>query len=395
MTILILVFLVVSVLYALIIRRYTSGWKAVSAPLEDKGSEGNGTFRVFISVIIAARNEEHNIPGLINSLKTLEYPTALFEVIIVDDHSTDQTLRLLKEAQPDFSNLVVRQLVIPAEDVRGIPAYKKRAIESGIAGARGSLIVTTDADCRFHPLWLQRIAAFHQQTGAVCIAAPVVIESGPSLLSLFQALDFMVLQGITAAAVHQKLHMMCNGANFIYTRKAYNEVNGFSDIDNIPSGDDMFLMHKIYEKYPDRVFYLKDPDAIVTTAPAGNWKAFFQQRIRWASKSVHYKDRNIIGVLAMVYLYNLLFLVLGIIVIFFPQWIFLLVLFLLAKILIEFPFVNMVAGFFGIRRLLWYFIIFQPLHIIYTIISGWLGSFGSYKWKDREVSTSLSKLNRR
>ena len=395
MTVLILVFLVVSVLYALIIARYTSGWKTVPELQPAKNAEETGTFRVFISVIIAARNEEHNIPGLIHSLRTLEYPTGLFEVIIIDDHSTDQTLNLLREAQADFPNLVVRSLMIPAEEENGIPAYKKRAIESGIALARGSLVVTTDADCRFNPLWLQRIASFYQQTDALCMAAPVAIQPGPNLLSLFQSLDFLVLQGITAAAVQTRLHMMCNGANFIYTRKVFEEVDGFRGIDNIPSGDDMFLMHKIYEKYPNRVFYLKDPDAIVTTAAAGNWKEFFQQRIRWASKSVHYKDRNIIGVLATVYLYNLLFLVLGIIVIFFPQWIFLLLLFLLAKILIEFPFVNMVAGFFGIRRLLWYFIIFQPLHIVYTIISGWLGSFGSYKWKDREVSTSLSKLSRR
>lgn len=395
MTVLILVFLVVSVLYALIIGRYSAGWKSVSGTVATSESYSEGSFRVFISVIIAARNEAHNIPGLVSSLKNLQYPPDLFEVIVIDDNSSDQTLSLLEEARQDFPNLVVRQLLLNEEAGDEMPAYKKRAIEAGIAEARGSLMVTTDADCRFNPLWLQRIAGFHQQSGAFCFAAPVVIEPGLSLLSLFQALDFMVLQGITAAAVHQKLHMMCNGANFIYTRKVFYEVNGFKGIDNIPSGDDMFLMHKIFDKYPEQVLYCKDPDAIVTTAPAGNWKEFFQQRIRWASKSVHYKDKKIIRILATVYLYNLLFLVLGIIVIIFPQWLFLLVLFLLAKILIEFPFVNQIAGFFGQRKLLWFCIFFQPLHILYTILSGWLGSFGSYKWKGREVNTGISKLNSR
>ena len=63
---------------------------------------------------------------------------------------------------------------------------------------------------------------------------------------IFQSLDFLSLQGITAASVFSRFHTMCNGANLAYEKKAFEEVSGFAGIDQIASGDDMLLMHKIY-----------------------------------------------------------------------------------------------------------------------------------------------------
>ncbi len=132
------------------------------------------------------------------------------------------------------------------------------------------------------------------------------------LLTLFQSLDFITLQGITAASVYKRFHSMCNGANLAYEKSAFIEVNGFEGIDSIPTGDDMLLMHKIYMRYPEQVFYLKSKEAIVQTEPEYSWKSFFNQRIRWASKADRYQDRRIIAVLALVYAVNVCFLVLGI-----------------------------------------------------------------------------------
>ena len=133
-----------------------------------------------------------------------------------------------------------------------INSYKKKAIETGIAAASGELIVTTDADCIPPPDWLQTIVAFKEKTNAVFIAAPVVFNCNSSIVQVFQAMDFMVLQGITGASVYKKMHSMCNGANLAYERKVFYEVNGFAGIDHIASGDDMLLMHKIAKKYPGK-----------------------------------------------------------------------------------------------------------------------------------------------
>jgi poly-beta-1,6-N-acetyl-D-glucosamine synthase len=188
---------------------------------------------------------------------------------------------------------------------------------------------------------------------------------------------------------------MCNGANLAYERSVFLEVNGFEGIDEIPSGDDMLLMHKIFQLYPNDVHYLKHSDAIVDTPPESSWKMFFHQRIRWASKAVHYEDKKIFYALLLTYLINICFVALAIAAIIDRQWFSFLLLLLMMKVLIEFPFVNDVAIFFRQQRLLMFFPFLQPLHIIYIVVAGWLGRFGSYKWKSRTIKnkgkTKLAK----
>ena len=336
-------------MYSLLIAYYWQSWKAISdfIPL-------NTTASTTISIIIPARNEEKNIGQLFQALQNQTYPTELFEVIVVDDHSTDGTAAIVQQ----FPSVKLIQL---KED--NINSYKKKAIETGIAAATGDLIVTTDADCLPGNNWLTTIAAFKTEKQSAFIAAPVVLENNNSLLQIFQTLDFLVLQGITGASVYKNAHSMCNGANLAYEKKAFQEVNGFQGIDNIASGDDMLLMHKIWKQYPDKVHYLKSKEAIVSTQPMKTWKAFFNQRIRWASKAKSYGDKRIIVVLLLVYLLNLSFLVLSVVGFFCSMyWIFLLGLWL-AKTMVEFPFVYSVASFFNKKSLLKYFLFFQPLHI--------------------------------
>lgn len=178
---------------------------------------------------------------------------------------------------------------------------------------------------------------------------------------------------------------MCNGANLAYEKKAFEAVNGFSGIDTIASGDDMLLMHKIATRYPDQVYYLKSKDAIVATEPMKTWKAFFNQRIRWASKAKNYDDKRITAVLLLVYLFNLSFLVLLVAGFWcYYYWLYFAGIWI-AKTIIEWPFVSYVAGFFDKKPLMKYFFFFQPLHIFYTIFSGLLGQFGRYEWKGRKV----------
>ena len=143
------------------------------------------------------------------------------------------------------------------------------------------------------------------------MAAPVVYtdplsnDSGfKKFFKIFQSLDFMTLQGITGASVYKKIHNMCNGANLAYEKKAFYEVSGFEGIDNIASGDDMLLMHKIQKKYPGKIGYIKSANAIVQTQPSENLKEFINQRIRWASKADRYPDIKITAVLFLVYFLN-------------------------------------------------------------------------------------------
>ena len=220
-----------------------------------------------------------------------------------------------------------------------------------------------------------------------------------TLLQTFQSLDFLVLQGITAAAVQKRMHNMCNGANLAYERKAFVEVNGFSGVDHIASGDDMLLMQKISQRFPGKIFYLLSKGAIVTTKATNAWKEFFSQRIRWASKATNYNDIKILSALFAVYFFNCSIVALFIAGRTFGEvtelpfiagfWMhnlwWGLAGVLMLKILIEFLFIYPVAKFYNKQKLLSLFPLFQPLHIIYTVIAGWLGMFGSFEWKGRRV----------
>jgi len=368
---------VLFILYAVLIIYYRQSW--LSIPTFNLQHFNPITS---ITIVIPARNEEDNIRDCLHSILAQEYPAHLFEVIVVDDHSTDNTAERVKL----FTEKNIK--LISLKDFTNndpLNSYKKKAIEIAVQQSTGSLIVTTDADCIVPNKWLLNIASFYEQHNAVFIAGPVAYHHETNFLKVFQSLDFMTMQGITGASVYKRFHSMCNGANLAYEKKAFNEVNGFKDVDNIASGDDMLLMHKIYKRYPDKVFYLKSADAIVQTMPMNTLSSFFNQRIRWASKADKYDDKRIFWVLLMVYLFNVSFIALGIFSIFNCQFLILLVSLLLLKTIVELFFLFPVAEFFNKKKLLWWFPIAQPFHIIYIIVAGWLGKFGSYRWKGREV----------
>jgi poly-beta-1,6-N-acetyl-D-glucosamine synthase len=359
--------------YGLLLLYYRQSWLALPAYMPSRDMPVTR-----ISIIIPARNEAKNITACLRSITAQTYPAHLFEVLVVDDHSTDDTAQIVRE----FPAGNIRLLSL-GDSVQ--QSHKKRAIESAIAVAAGELIVTTDADCQVPPRWLATLADLYEQTDAAFIAAPVVLTYDNSFVQKFQALDFLTLQGITGAAVHRGFHAMCNGANLAYTRAAFEAVNGFEGIDHIASGDDMLLMHKIAARFPEKIFFCKSPDAIVRTPPMPDWNSFFNQRIRWASKASHYEDRRIFGVLLLVYLFNCYFFVLLVAAFFQPILFISLAGLLVAKIIVELLFLFPVADFFQQKHLLWWFPLPQPLHIVYTIIAGWLGRFGSYEWKGRRV----------
>ncbi len=382
--------LIISILlflgYAVLIIYYRQSWLAI--PGFNSAFTGAKP-KTKISVIIPARNEALHIQACLDSICQQSYPQDLFDVIVVDDHSTDKTAALI--AGYKKITLISLKDFVDGE----LNSYKKKAIEIAIQHSTADLIVTTDADCIVPVNWLHTIASFYETNQPVFIAAPVSIDCSNKFIELFQALDFMILQGITGAAVHKKLHMMCNGANLAYERTAFNEVNGFAGISDIASGDDMLLMYKIYKRYPKKVMFLRSKEAIVQTAPANTIGEFFNQRVRWASKADKYEDKSMLPVLMLVYLFNLILLVLPVVALFnnaqysmfnvqcsmIGVWILLLIF----KTLTELFFLWPVAKFFDKLSLLWLFPIMQPFHILYTVTAGFFGKFGTYEWKERKV----------
>jgi len=364
--------------YAILMAYYNRAWNKIPAYVNTPSA----TLNIKVTVIIPARNEEKNIGNCLTSILHQSYPSDLLEVIVVDDHSTDRTVEIVQS----FKRLSVTLLRLQDfTDEKNLAAHKKKAIEIAIKKSSGEMIVTTDADCVAPINWIYQIVDLYIQREAVFIAAPVKLVDRHSLLSIFQSLDFITMQGITGAAVYKKIYPMCNGANLAYSKKVFEEVDGFKGVDTIASGDDMFLMQKVSMKFPERVYFLKSKDAIVETEPAATWKAFLNQRVRWSSKADKYDNKKIFLTLLFVYVLNFCLLVFLIASFWTVDWLLVFLIFIIAKTIIEFPFVRTVANFFGQAYLMRYFFFLQPLHIAYIVIAGTLGKFGSYEWKNRKV----------
>lgn len=370
---------VLLILYCCLILVYAK-WYIAIKPFEITNSY---TPSHSFSVIIPARNEATNIAKCINSICANNYPTHLYEIIVVDDYSEDETSSIVKQLQQQYSNLKLVKL----NEILGetnLNSYKKKSIEIGIANAVNEFIICTDADCIVPKNWLMYFDGFLQKTRAVFVAAPVEFIKENSLLNDFQYIDFLAMQSITAAAVTKGFQAMCNGANMAYSRNVFYQVDGFKNIDNIASGDDMLLMQKIKAKFPTRVGYLFAKEAVVKTPAAPSIKEFLNQRIRWASKSKNYKDFNVLLVLLLVYLLNIslaLGFIIGLFNISLLVKIFLLI---VLKSGVEFYFLdkskNMFSGFSYLK-----FLLLQPFHMVYIILAGWLGYFKKYEWKGRKV----------
>lgn len=367
-------------LYCISILRYRS-W-LLRCKIHHPGNTVNPD--CFFSVIVPARNEAAGIEQCLHAILDQAIPADHFEVIVINDHSTDDTEQIVCRLQSFYTNL--RLINLRDYFAEGsLNAYKKKALSIAIDQSRGNWIVTTDADCRPGPAWLRAYGSLIQKTGAVFVAGPVCFDDTGSFLSRFQVLDFLSLQGITAASVSAGFHAMCNGANLAYRKEAFYAVNGFSGIDGQASGDDMFLMHKIKQAFPGKLAYLFSQEAIVHTDPMPDWRSFLNQRIRWASKADRYKDTGITLTLLLVYLVNAFLLVSGILGLFvkngISNWLVLMGL----KTLTEISFMWPVARFYGKESLLVWFPLMQPFHLMYTVVAGWLGKFGKYEWKGRQV----------
>ncbi len=397
------------ILYVFLIGYYHKGFRQLKS--YNKTTHLNKTK---VTIVIPARNEENNIEHCLNAIVAQTYPKHLLQVIVMDDFSEDGTglivekFRLAGTPTEATTESPTKAIGLQVEllqlqnfiQEKDTTSHKKKGIEIAISKATGELIVCTDADCIAGENWISTIVSFYEKTNAQFIAAPVKLVNsisiqkigGPTPLSFgeglgvrpFQTIDFTTLQGITAASVFKKFHTMCNGANLAYTKKAFTAVNGFKGIDSLPTGDDMLLMHKIYKLYPNDVHYLKSKNAVVATETVGTWKAFFNQRIRWASKASYYEDKKIFYTLLIVYFLNVFTLAMFVSLFFAPYLLVWFLIFLIVKSSIEYWFLQPVFKFFNQQHLRKWFFVCIPFHITYTVIAGWLGKYGKYEWKGRK-----------
>lgn len=237
-----------------------------------------------VSVVFACRNEATNITGLLESLAAQDYPPGLLEIIIVNDNSTDRTPVAVSEFISDDSLRLKKCFRLINSPFHG----KKSAIRYGVEKSTGELILTTDADCTMGRRWVSAVAGFYAFTGADMILAPVHQRAVRGFVQRFGAFEFAALQAVTEATARAGFPVMCNGASMGIRRETYLQ-HARRLHDEIPSGDDMFLLHSVKGAGGD-IRYYGGGAAAVHTAAAVSAAALLRQRARWASKAGRYRD---------------------------------------------------------------------------------------------------------
>lgn len=333
--------------------------------------------KIRASIVVAIRNEAANILPLLKSIHNQTYQN--FEIIIVDDHSTDSSYQLVHDFQkknPDL-NLKLYQLSEPKSG-------KKEALNKAYSLAKGDIILCTDGDCVVSPEWVQIGLSAFENEKVKMVCGGVKLKKSSNLLQHFQAMELMSLIGSGGASIFMNQAMMSNGANLSFKKEILHDIDVSAFHPKTPSGDDIFLMQECKRKFDEEsIVFLKNKAYWVETKAEEHWSDLMQQRLRWVSKSSFYKDSFLQLVSLLILLVNLFSILLLILSFIDAYWFSQLLYFWLLKMGADFLFLKTIAKDSNQSKLLKYFPIISliyPFFISYTAIAG---QFAHFKWKDR------------
>lgn len=370
------ILLTITICYLILVISFIIGFNKVKEET-DFNSPPRNTF----SIIVPFRNEAHNLEAILQTLIALNYPNDLFEVIFVDDDSSDSSKSLitnsLKDSMLDYSII---------KNIRTSNSPKKDAVTLAITLSKHDWIATTDADCYVPEFWLSNFNSLIEQKNPKMIVAPVTFTSNGSFFQEYQYLDFLSLQGVTIGGFGMNKPFLCNGANLVYNKSSFVEINGFKNNHSIASGDDVFLLESFKTNFSNSIQYLKSYDAIVATKPEQSLKSLIQQRVRWAAKTTSYKSwfAKLVGLL--VFLMNgtiilaitlsstdLISLNQALVII-------------MSKFCVDFILLYKTAAFFKRAFCLKYYLVNAFLYSFFTVYVTFHAMLFNYKWKGRLYS---------
>ncbi|MEJ7644328.1 MAG: glycosyltransferase [Chryseolinea sp.] len=331
--------------------------------------------RTMVSIIIAARNEKGIIEQLLADLGQQDYLS--FEVIVVDDHSEDGTATTVKRISDNDSRFSVLQ---------GIATGKKQAITQGIDAAKGTIIVTTDADCRVTRHWISQMTRDFSDRQTQFVFGGVTMH-GETFFSSLQSMEFATLVATGAATAEMGIPTMCNGANLAFRKTAFYAVGGYTGNMNIPSGDDGFLMRKIIDRFPNAAKFVAYRSSGVRTKANDDLKQLFHQRIRWAGKWRVQSSLTAKVLAIFIFSFHVSFVLL------FPLTFlgvispFLAAIMWLTKLVGELIFMRLAVQFLEVKWSWKAFGVLQFVYSLYVILIALFCNLRGFVWKGRKLKT--------
>jgi cellulose synthase/poly-beta-1,6-N-acetylglucosamine synthase-like glycosyltransferase len=336
----------------------------------------------FVSVIVAARDEETFIGDCLDGLVRQTYPPGRYEILVVDDDSEDRTPEIVRAFCEQHPRV---RLLTPGPEDAGLSA-KKRPMNAGIRASRGEILLTTDADCRVQPTWVAAtLARFEPDVGAVVGFSQICRAQSVTLVQKLQGLDFLALMAAAAGAASLGIPLAASGQNLAYRKSLFDAAGGFREIGGRPSGDDVLLLQLMRRAGKGRIVFNASPEAFNATSRAEPFPGLIRQRRRWASNAAVQArlNRSFFGYIAVVFLVNLLIpcalthaLIRGTSVI-------LPLVCLGIKTLADFAVLLRGAALFQRFDLLPAFPLWATLQPLYIVFIGLAGTLGGFAWKGR------------
>lgn len=270
---------VLSSLYAVLFLIFSVGL------LRAKRTSGKAEKLWSVSVIVPLRNEEEHALKTLEALAAQDYEGE-WEVLCVDDRSTDSTASLLKkfaETHPRFSVISI------PKDAPFIESPKKRALETGFKAARYEILMTMDADCIPPKGWIRSMASRFRGNIAI-VQGPKKNSGSPGIVHDYQKLETLGYTSIEAAGFSLGMPLVASAAALAYKKELFFQAGGFGDLVHLSSGDDDMLVHKMIQQPGVEFCYNLDRDAIVETSPVDTFRGLLNQRARWSSNGTSYTN---------------------------------------------------------------------------------------------------------
>lgn len=256
--------------------------KGLRAILQCEAKKSDPNQQQAISVIVAARNEEHNLPALLDSLSRQNYPADRYEIIVINDHSEDGTARILDNFKA-CHNLKVIHFYHDTPPLTG----KKAALNQGILAAKNDILAFTDADCLVPPNWLKEINRSMDAGTDYLLAYSIMKRTAGSSLLRPKNFERSIYYALAAAGLHYHKPITSSACNMVYRKSLFQRSGGWEGIGHLRSGDDDLLLMKMMP-HIRKAAYNPSKDMQVVSIDGTDMAKHHQTNIRRASKLRYY-----------------------------------------------------------------------------------------------------------
>ena len=330
-----------------------------------------------VSVLISARNESSGIRATLDSVLAQDY-AGQWDVWVADDRSTDDTPKILAE----YAERNPKLHVITIKDIPEGTSPKKHALSKLIDACDGDILCLTDADCLVKPTWVAGIVA-EFEPGIELVAGHSYIPTVPgksSILICMQAIETLIYRVAGTAGLAMHLPLTSTGNNLAYRKSFFKSVHGFENVLKIQSGDDDLLMQKLAADRPWAMRYCIAESTFVTTNGKETLHELWEQRKRWASKTIYYTPK-IVFVLSMVFLFLAMQCVTAVLAPFSFKILVAALVAFVAKCVGDLVLILRGLRIFRQEHLIKWCIPVEIIHAPFTVLAVLFGLFGRFKWK--------------